>query len=254
MCGRFVSASSPDELAQYFGADIPGHAPGGNGSDLNGLVPNYNVAPTDPVPAVRAHDGHRELVGFRWGLVPYWAKDRRIGARMINARAETVFTKSAFRGAVERHRCLIPADGFYEWAEVPGHRTKQPYFIHHRDDEPLVFAGVWDRWRPRRDPDESAPVAGDEVVPAMLETCAVITCPANATMAPVHDRMPVLLTPDQWDHWITPTDDPRALADLLAPAPEGALVLRPVTTRVNNVRNNGVELLDPEPHPQQPGS
>ncbi|MFV0526695.1 MAG: SOS response-associated peptidase [Acidimicrobiales bacterium] len=247
MCGRFVSVSSPDELAGYFEAEISDHVLG-----PNGLEPNYNVAPTDGVYAVRVRDGHRELTELRWGLVPYWAKDRRIGARMINARSETVFTKPAFRGAVHRHRCLIPADGFYEWAEVAGHRTKQPYFIHHRDDDPLVFAGVWDRWRPR--PDPATPAGDGDEPPAVLETCAVITCPANTTMAPVHDRMPVLLTPDRWDRWIAPTDDPEALADLLVPAPDGVLTLRPVTTRVNSVRNNGSGLLDAEPRPLQPVS
>ncbi len=237
MCGRFVSASPPDELARYFEAEPPTHA----------LEPNYNVAPTTTVYAVRAADGHRRLDELRWGLVPFWAKDRKVGSRMINARAETVLDKPAFRRAVRKRRCLIPADGFYEWAKIPGpdpkKPRKQPYFIHHRDGEPLVFAGLWERWSPPEDSD-------DELDPGQtLETCTILTTAANGTMAPVHDRMPVLLAPADWDRWLADTDEIEELAGLLVPAPDEILTLQPVTTRVNNVRNNGPELLEIDPEP-----
>ncbi len=231
MCGRFVSASPPDELARYFGAEPADHA----------LEPSYNVAPTDEVYVVRARSGHRQLATVRWGLVPFYSKEAKGGAKMINARAESVADKPAYRNALRRHRCLIPADGFYEWAKVAGHKTKQPFYIHRADSEPLALAGLWERWRPKDDPD--AP---------WLETCAVITCAANAAMAPVHDRMPVLLPPSVWDTWLADTDQPGDLVALLRPAPEDLLVLQPVTTAVNRVADKGAHLLDPEPHPLTP--
>lgn len=234
MCGRFVSASPPDELAQYFGAEPPDHQ----------LEANFNIAPTAEVYALRAADGHRRLAALRWGLVPFWAKDRKIGSRMINARSETVFDKPAFRNAIAKRRCLIPADGFYEWAKVPGHKRKQPYYIHRSDGEPIVFAGLWERWRPPEGADDELVDQG-----GWLETCTVLTCGPNETMAAIHDRMPVLLAPPVWDDWLAPSDDPTELARLLVPAPDSLLELRPVTTAVNNVRNNGPELLTVEPDP-----
>lgn len=229
MCGRYVSASPPDELARYFAADL--------GATLAGVETeaNYNVAPTSSVPAVRALDGHRELDLFRWGLVPFWAKDLKIGARMINARSETVATKPAFRQAFTRRRCLIPADGFYEWAKIAGQKTKQPYFIHRRDNDQLVFAGLWERWTPPAEDDANA---------APVLSCVILTTTANETMAPIHDRMPVLLPSARWDDWLDPTADPAELADLFAPAPNELLELRPVSTMVNRVSNRGPELLD----------
>ncbi|MEM9133608.1 MAG: SOS response-associated peptidase [Actinomycetota bacterium] len=233
MCGRFVAASPPDELARYFETEPP----------TEELEANYNVAPTNTVYAVRARDGHRQLSELRWGLVPFWAKDRKVGSRMINARSETILDKPAYRRAIQKRRCLIPADGFYEWAKVPGHKKKQPYFIHHRDDEPLVFAGLWERWSPPEGSD-------DELGPdGILETCTILTCAPNATMASIHDRMPVLLAPAVWDEWLTHTDDVADLTRLLVPAPDEILDLRAVTPAVNNVRNRGAHLLDPDPEP-----
>ncbi len=234
MCGRFVSASPPDELARYFGAET-------SGSELEA---NFNVAPTREVYAVRAAEGHRELTTLRWGLIPFWAKDVKVGSRMINARSETVLDKPAFRRAIRRRRCLIPADGFYEWAKVPGHDKKQPFYIHRTDGEPLVFAGMWERWRPKDDEAEEGADGGD-----VVESCTILTCGPNETMATIHDRMPVLLAPAVWDDWLADTDDVEALAELLVPAPDGLLTLRPVTQRVNSVRNNGPELLDLDPDP-----
>jgi putative SOS response-associated peptidase YedK len=223
MCGRFVSSSSPDQLADYFGATPSERT----------LEANFNVAPTDDVYAVRARDGHRRLGTLRWGLVPPWAKDPSTGSRMINARAETVATKPAFRRPFERRRCLLPADGFYEWAKVPDRRTKQPYYVRRADGEPVAFAGFWERW--------TGP--GDDEAP--LFTCCLITTAPNAEMARIHDRMPVLVPPGAWDRWLDPAvTDPDELVPLLAPAPDGLLELRPVSTEVNNVRNQGPHLID----------
>ncbi|MDH3680584.1 MAG: SOS response-associated peptidase [Acidimicrobiia bacterium] len=237
MCGRFVSASPPDELARYFGAEPPDQE----------LEPNFNVAPTREVYAVRAADGHRKLTTLRWGLIPFWAKDAKVGSRMINARSETVLDKPAYRQAIRRRRCLIPADGFYEWAKVPGHSKKQPYYIHRSDGEPVVFAGMWERWRPSAEEDGDEP-SETEVV----ESCTILTCAPNESMAEIHNRMPVLLAPAAWDHWLSDTEDVAALHELLVPAPEGLLTLRPVTPMVNSVRNNGPELLDLETDPLRP--
>lgn len=239
MCGRFVSASPPDELARYFGAEPP---------DTE-LEPNFNVAPTREVYAVRARDDHRRLTTLRWGLVPFWAKDLKVGSRMINARSETILDKPAYRRAIKKYRCLIPADGFYEWAKVPGHKRKQPYYIHRGDGEPLVFAGLWERWSPPREEGEEES-DGDER--EIVESCTILTCGPNATMAEIHDRMPVLLPPTVWDDWLADTDDVEGLTSLLVPAPDELLTLRPVTPMVNSVRNNGPELLELDTDPLQP--
>ena len=225
MCGRYVSASPADELARYFQADLPEQI----------LEPSYNVAPTSEVYAVRARDGHRRMGTLRWGLIPFWAKDAAVGNRMINARAETVASKPAFRRPLERRRCLLPADGFYEWAKVPGVRTKQPYYVHRADGELVAFAGFWERWSDPAKPDATP-----------LYSCCLITTEPNAEMARIHDRMPVLLPPAVWDHWLDPEiTDPDDLVPLLRPAPDGLLELRAVSAEVNNVRNQGPQLLEP---------
>lgn len=228
MCGRFVSASPPDELARYFGALSPETT----------LEENYNVAPTALVYGLRADHGHRRLGVLRWGLVPSWADDVKIGARLINARSETVADKPAFRKAYAHRRCLIPADGFYEWRKVPGQKVKQPYFIARSDGEPLVFGGLWERWTPK-DAD------GRRLEERRIESCTILTTAANHTVAPVHDRMPLLIPATGWDDWIDPESDPARLGQLLVPAPEGLLELRPISTAVNRVANNGQHLLDP---------
>lgn len=222
MCGRFVSATPPDELARYFQAAQPEVA----------LEPSYNVAPTNQVYAVRAKDGHRQLETMKWGLVPSWAKDVKIGSKLINAKAETVAEKPSFRSAYKRKRCLVPADGFYEWAKVEGQVKKQPYFIHRADEEPVVFAGLWEAWKPKGDEDAE-----------WLITCTLLTTTPNKEMAAIHNRMPVLIPPNSWDRWLDPESDPAGLADLLKPSPDGLLELRPVSTLVNSVRNKGSELL-----------
>ncbi len=265
MCGRFASARKRTELLAEFGVQQdPGEEP---------LRPDYNVAPTKPIYAVLAGKprepeeaaGHgsagesaepredapaeRELRVVRWGLVPFWAKDRSIGSRMINARAETVATKPAFRRAFARHRCLIPADGYYEWMKTgdPEHPGKQPYFIHRADGGVLAFAGLYERWRDRDRPDED-----DD---AWLWTATIITTRAADEVGQIHDRMPMVIEPDQWADWLDPaltsTGD---LHGLLAPAVSAHLASYPVSTEVNAVRHNGPQLIEPLSGAAEPAS
>ena len=238
MCGRFVSTSAPDEIARYFGATEVDEA-------LEG--PNYNVAPTQDVYAVLEKGGVRRVESLHWGLIPFWAKEAKIGNRMINARAETVATNGAFKHAFSKRRCIIPVDGFYEWTKregpaarggAPGagaqrQAKKQPWFIHRPDDEPLAFAGLWEVWRP--------PGSEDELVSG-----TIITGEPNDKMAEIHDRMPVILPPDTWDAWLDRDQhDIELLGRFLVPAPSSLLTFHPVSTEVNNVRNQGEHLLDP---------
>jgi putative SOS response-associated peptidase YedK len=239
MCGRFVSSSPPDQIAAYFAATLS------ESLVESPLAPNYNTAPTNDIYAVvETPDGGREVQAFHWGLVPVWAKDIKLGQKMINARAETVATKGAFKPAFKRKRCIIPADGFYEWQKRPGMKAKQPYFIHRLDGEPLAFAGLWETWRdPNLGPD--APV---------LHSCTIITTSANATMEPIHDRMPVILPPNAWPTWLDRRNqDLVELNGLLVPAPDHLLSLRTVSTEVNNVRNKGADLIE-EAEPLPPDS
>ena len=235
MCGRFVSASSPETIAEYFGATFAGET----------LGENYNVAPTNDVYGVVAdEDGDRRVEAFQWGLVPVWAKEAKIGAKMINARAETVAEKPAYKGVFKKHRCLIPMDGFYEWqagteggpVTAKGKPAKQPMFIHRVDGEPLAVAGLWSAWRDK--------AAGDEA--PWLHTTTVVTTSANGTMRPIHDRMPVILPQSAWAEWLDPNmHDIERLSGLLQPAADDLLTVHPVSTDVNNVRNKGSELIEP---------
>ena len=230
MCGRFVSSTPPDQLAKYFGAEPP--------PAERVIEANYNVAPTQGIHTVYERDGTRHLDTFHWGLVPFWAKDPKIGNRMINARAETLAEKNAYKRSFAKRRCLIPADGFYEWQKIEGQKRKQPMYISRVDGEPLAFAGLWAAWKDENHLD-------DDGEPMVLLSCTIVTTEANETMTPVHDRMPVILPPDAWDRWLDRDDDDIAsLAGLLVPAPESLLRLHPVSTDVNNVRNNGPQLVD----------
>lgn len=234
MCGRFVSASPPDEIAKYFAVDQVAEAV---------LEPSYNVAPTNDVYVVHETGDVRRLDAFHWGLVPIWAKDLKVGNRMINARAETLADKSAYRHALRKRRCLIPVDGFYEWKALPGQRRKQPYYVSRPDGEPLALAGLWEEWRgPDRD--------GSSVV----RSCTIITTTPNDLMATIHDRMPAILPPGAWDQWLdpAPVEDLAPLSGLLVPAPSGLLTLRPVSTDVSNVRNQGEHLIDEVPVEARP--
>src|SRR6516162_4894956 len=199
MCGRFVVASSPTLLAERFHAE----------ETMEATPPDYNVAPREDVAVVRERVGdegtRRVLSRVRWGLVPAWAKDPSVGDRMINARAETLARSSAFQVAFEKRRCLIPADGFYEWRHVPPppgakRGRREPFFIHRRDGEPMAFAGLWAVWKV---PDaQVGTIGGDD---GWLRTCSIVTAKANALLEPVHDRMPVVLAERAWDAWLDPT-------------------------------------------------
>jgi len=224
MCGRYVAATPPAELADLFGVtDV-------RAGDLGA---RWNVAPTLPVYAVATgSDGERRLGSFTWGLVPWFAKAPTGGAKMINARAETVAEKPAFRRSLQRRRCILPADGFYEW--LRNAKVRLPQLFEAADGSVLAFAGLWEVWRPKDDPDAEP-----------LRTCTIITTQANATMRPIHDRMPVVLAKDVWGTWLDPA--PRAaseLTHLLVPPPDDVLVRRAVSTKVNNVKNEGAELLN----------
>lgn len=229
MCGRFVSTTAPQQLADYFSVDELA---------ATEARENYNVAPTQQVPVVTEDDRHhRVLDTYHWGLIPSWAKDPKIGNRMINARAETVAEKPAYRKAFVARRCIIPADGFYEWKKGKDGKTKQPYFIHPTREPVFAFAGLWERWK--------HPESGE-----WLRSCAIVTGDANSVVAPIHDRMPVVLPREHWDAWLDPeNDDVDALKKLLVPAPDAGVATYPVSTRVNSPRNNSPENLDPEPDP-----
>jgi len=200
---------------------------------------------------VRQRDDTRVLSQLRWGLVPSWAKTAAIGDRMINARAEGLATKPAYKRAFEKHRCLIPADGFYEWRVVAppstpkGRPKKQPVFVHRRDGEAMAFAGLWAAWKVPEG-EEMEGVGGD----GWLRSCVIVTTEPNDLLAPVHNRMPVVLPQSVWGQWLDPEGhDVAALADLLVPAPSDELELWPVSTLVNKADNNGPELVKPVAEP-----
>ena len=218
--------TDPSDVARIFDAEV--RSP----EAFAELGPRYNVAPTQPIEVVVQRDDGRFLELHRWGLVPAWAKSLAVGSRMINARAETLATSSAFRTSFLRRRCVIPADGFYEWRRsgVSG-RVKEPFLIHAPDDRPLAFAGLWAPWKD--------PASGEWVLSA-----AVVTTQANKTVGELHNRMPAILAPDAWRLWADPeVRDTELLADLLSPAPDDLLELVPVSPLVNNANNEGPELL-----------
>ena len=247
MCGRFVSSSSPDKIAEYFDASFAAEP----------LTANFNVAPTNDVYGVVAAPGsagaEREVQAFHWGLVPTWAKDTKISSKLINARSETIADKPAFRSSFTKHRMIIPMDGFYEWKRdmdtgeltKAGKPVKQPFFIHSTTGEPLAVAGVWATWRDKsQGPD--AP---------WLHSCSVVTTSANHTMEAVHNRMPVMLPASAWAAWLDPDNhDVEQLTALMVPAPDDLLTMHPVSTAVNVVRNKDESLIEPvEPGTPQDG-
>ncbi|MBM3214643.1 SOS response-associated peptidase [Candidatus Poribacteria bacterium] len=215
MCGRFTMATPSPELARLFDLE-----------EMPTVAPRYNVSPTQNVLGIRARgeDGsQREAAWLRWGLIPGWAKDPSIGARMINARSETAAEKPSFRTPLRRRRCLIPADGFYEWRRTGS--QKQPYLVRVRGGEPFAFGGIWDVWR-----------QGDDVV---IESCAILTTEPNDLMVSIHDRMPVIIRPEEFDLWIDPSmQKPGDIAHLMAPFPASEMDAIAVTTRVNNPAND----------------
>jgi putative SOS response-associated peptidase YedK len=230
VCGRAASTTPRDALARLLDVDEV---------DAPELPISWNVAPTQPVYAVATSSTRaRKLRALRWGVVPSWAKDPRIGARLINARSETLTKRPAFRSLVSTRRLLLPASGFYEWRRPePGSAArKQPYYFHQAGGEPLVFAGLWDQWLDA----EGRP----------LRSCTIITTAANKTMAPVHHRMPVVLPPGAWDEWLRPGPLGRTrLNELLAPAPDDLLDMYPVGIAVKSARNDGPQLLVPGTSP-----
>ncbi|MFJ4844632.1 MULTISPECIES: SOS response-associated peptidase [unclassified Streptomyces] len=242
MCGRYVSTRRPEDLVQQF------RVTEWNPEAL--VAPNWNVAPTDDVWAVLEGVDRgtgaleRQLRPLRWGLVPSWAKSLSVGSKMINARMETVHEKPAYRRAFAKRRCLLPADGFYEWQAVPATDTtkahKQPYFISPEGGhgQGMAFAGLYEFWRDRE-------VAGDDEPGAWWTTCTIITTEATDAAGRVHPRMPLTIGAADYDAWLDPEhQDPDELRALLTAPAEGHLVTRPVSTAVNNVRNNGPHLLD----------
>jgi putative SOS response-associated peptidase YedK len=231
VCGRFTQQRPTAELADVFDAE----------SLVDAAEPRFNVAPTDGIVAVvQPPDDRRLLTTLRWGLIPAWADSPKVGASMINARAETIFTSPAYRASVRKRRCLIPADGFYEWRRQPdlangdpqrgGKVAKQPFFIHRRDGAPLAMAGIWSPWK-------------EPLSEQWLRSCAIVTTAADAFMAPIHDRMPVILPPEAWQRWLDPTvDDVAELRGVLEPS-SVLLEAYPVSTLVNSVRNDSPELV-----------
>ena len=223
MCGRYELHSNPAAIALAFGLAHPPY-----------VDPHYNIAPTNEVPIVRVgNDGHRELVRMRWGLVPRWAKDPSIGTRMINARGETLAEKQSFRTAYRRHRCLLPADGFYEWSSVPhAHGAPprhQPQHIGMTDGALFGMAGIYERW-----------LSEDGEV---LDSCAIVTTESNSLLMPIHDRMPVIVAPEHYARWLDPAN--ADVADLIAPYPSEAMACHPVSARVNSVRHDDASLIEP---------
>jgi putative SOS response-associated peptidase YedK len=226
MCGRFTLVTPEQDLAVQF--NLP---------EIPSLEPRYNIAPTQPVAAVRAapEQGHRELVMLRWGLVPFWADDLGIGARMINARSETAAEKPAFRAAFRRRRCLVLADGFYEWQKQNG--AKQPYYIRMEDKGTFAFAGLWERWQPK---DKDG--AGDSVV----ESCTLLTTQPNDLVRALHNRMPVILEPEDYDLWLDPrVQNAEVLKPLLGAYPSEEMTAYPVSRWVNKPQHDGPACIEP---------
>lgn len=216
MCGRFTQRKPAKVIEEHFGVVVPE------------TQPSFNIAPTQNVLAIRAEGDGRDATWLKWGLVPSWAKDPSMGARLINARAETVTEKPSFREAFKKRRCIIPADGFYEWQRREG--RKQPYFFRMRDDRPFGFAGLWERWEGE----------GGEV----LDSCTILTTEANEVLRPVHDRMPVILHPEEYSLWLEAHERERAmLRELLRPYPADEMVCYPVSPLVNSPSNRGAELI-----------
>ena len=217
MCGRYMLARDAQSLAEEFGIEAPER-----------LAPRYNIAPTQPALIVREVDKRRVATLVRWGLVPFWADDIAIGNRMINARAETVAEKPAFRAAFRRRRCLVPADGYYEWQTRDG--RKQPYLIKPADGGCFALAGLWEHWQ--RDGNE-------------LETMSLLTCAANQALSAIHDRMPVVIARADYGTWLAVDTPAKQLQTLLRPAGDETLVPRAVSTRVNSPRYDDAECIAP---------
>jgi putative SOS response-associated peptidase YedK len=219
MCGRFVQHSHPEVYASAFELD-----------SLSAAAPRYNLAPTQQVLVVRKADERRELVPLRWGLIPSWSKGPESGYSMINARAETVDTKPAYRTAFKHQRCLIPTEGFYEWKKKG--RTKTPFLIRRKDGEPFGMAGLWERWHGKDD--------------ETIESCTIIVTEANALVRDLHDRMPVIVAPEDYAAWLDPQNtDAEGLRKMLPPADSAPWTLVEVSRKVNSPKNDSPDLIEP---------
>jgi putative SOS response-associated peptidase YedK len=218
MCGRFTLRSSPRAVAEAFGL-----------SDIPDFEPRYNIAPTQPVAAIRLQEGHRQLSFLHWGLIPSWALDPSIGNRMINARAEGLADKPSFRSAFKKGRCLVVADGFYEWQKAG--KAKQPFYITLKDERPFAFAGLAEHWH-----------RGGQVI----DSCTIVTTEPNELMADIHDRMPVILSPDDYDLWLDPEFQGKdKLLSMLRPCAADGMTAYPVNTVVNSPKNEKAECVEP---------
>lgn len=221
MCGRFALGVPPYTIEEFFNIDR-----------LVDYTPSYNIAPTRMVPGIINSDGSRVMDMYRWGLIPSWAKDERIGARLINARAETIADKPSFRVAFRSRRCLIPATGFYEWMKLAD--GKQPYYISLRNDAPFAFAGLWESWKPEDGRDS-------------VESCTIITTEPNEMMARIHSRMPVILAMEDYNSWLGfEHADRKTLTSLLVPYPAGEMKMHPVSRRVNSPVYDSPDATEPD--------
>ncbi len=219
MCGRFSRSTPPAVIAEELGCDV---------DPSLSATPRFNVCPSEPILVMaRGPDAHAHVGLMQWGLVPWFARDAKDGPRAINARAETLATARTFKEPFERRRCLVVADGFYEWRRVG--TARQPWFFRLRSRRPFVMAGVWDRWKP---------ASGTPLV-----SCAIVTCPANRLVTPVHDRMPVIVPADARTAWLAKDADPKALTALLQPFPEDAMEAYPVSPLVNSPKNDSAECI-----------
>jgi putative SOS response-associated peptidase YedK len=224
VCGRFARYSLSRELERYFHAHPPSFE----------LQPNYNVAPTQEIPVIVRHEDERHIRKRHWGLVPFWAKDISIGSRVINARVETVTSKPAFRAALKQRRCLIPANGFYEWKGKAG--NKQPYYFHLLSGEPFAFAGLYEIWEDKEAPPEAGP----------YKSCTIITTEASDSVKDIHNRMPLILKPEAYDEWLDPYNkEPAKIEKLLKTKHLKELKCYPVSKLVNQVGNNKKECMEP---------
>lgn len=221
MCGRFTLTVDPAEMGAAFR----------NYNFPSQFVPRFNIAPSQPILAI-PNDGNNKADFFIWGLIPSWAKDPTIGNRLINARGETLAEKPSFRGGYKYKRCLVLADGFYEWEKTPGTKAKVPHFIHMKTRKPFAFAGLWSEWH---SPDGS-----------QIRSCTIVTTQPNPIMAAIHDRMPVIIDPDDYQRWIDPAaQSPDSLQPLIKPYPADEMTAHPVSTLVNNPKNDRAECVVP---------
>ena len=223
MCGRFVQNSPIETLQQNFNIR----------TTASDIIPNYNVAPTQKILAIIKHDNENKLGKLHWGLVPFWSKDISIGSRMINARAETVATKPSFRNAFRKRRCLIPANGFYEWRGEKG--NKQPYYITTSSAKPFAFAGLWETWTDKESGEES-----------VYKSCTIITTAAGESIREIHHRMPVILNPEFYEKWLnTNIKDPKELQVIINDGIIHGMIFYPVSKLVNSVKNNDPNCIKP---------